>query len=112
MERVGESQRRRARTAASLEATRGSCQSKRWCRQSGSGGERRWPATASSCWRLGQRRGTLGKASRKEVKRWASSGVTRGGQERQGGLGRRGTAASGGTTGRGRTKEEGGGARG
>jgi hypothetical protein len=39
MERTEEGQRKRARAAASLEATRGSYQSRRWHRQSCSDGE-------------------------------------------------------------------------
>jgi hypothetical protein len=41
-----------------------------------------------------------GKASKKRLRRWASSGLTRGGQERQEGLERRGTTASGGAAAR------------
>jgi hypothetical protein len=60
VERAGEGQRKRTRASAGLKATLGSSQSRWWHRQSGSGGERRRSATASSCWRLGQRRGALG----------------------------------------------------
>jgi hypothetical protein len=35
-------------------------------------------ATATSCWRLGRRRGALGEGQQEELRRWASSGATRG----------------------------------
>jgi hypothetical protein len=72
----------------------------------GSGGGLRWQAAAGGS---GSGVARLGKASRKEVKRWASSGAMRGGQERQGGLGWRGVArrpAAALLHSRGRTEEE------
>jgi hypothetical protein len=87
VERAGEGQRKRTRAATGLKATRGSCQSRRWHQQSCSDGERRWPATASSYWRLGSGVACSGEASGKEMRRWASSRAMRGGQERQGASG-------------------------
>jgi hypothetical protein len=63
----------------------------------GSGGGLRREAAAGGS---GSGVARSGKASRKEAKQWASSGATREGQERQGGLGRHGTAASGGAAAR------------
>jgi hypothetical protein len=107
VERAGEGQRRRARAAAGLKATRGSYQSRRWRQQSCSSGERWRPATASSCWRLGQRCGVLGGGQREEGE---VVGELEGDAWRQGeaagGLGRRGTAASGGAAARQRGAEE------
>jgi hypothetical protein len=47
-----------------------------------------------------ERRGALGEGQQEGVEAVASSGATRGGQERQGGLGQRGTVASGGAAAR------------
>jgi hypothetical protein len=101
VERAGESQRRGARAAAGLEAIRGSYQSRKWHRQSHSSDERRRPATASSCWRLGQRRGALGEGQRGSVE---EVGELEGDALRPGeageDLGRRGTMACGGAAAR------------
>jgi hypothetical protein len=71
--RVEESQQREARVAAGLETTRVSYQSRKWRRRVAAAA-----ATASSCWRLGRGVARSGKASRREVRRWASSRATRG----------------------------------
>jgi hypothetical protein len=78
--RVEGSQRRGARAAAGLDMTHGSYPSRKWCRQSCSGGEQRRPATAErgQLGRTAERRGVLGEGQQEEVRRWASSGATRG----------------------------------
>jgi hypothetical protein len=75
------SQRRGARVAASFEMTHGSYSSRKWRRQSCSDGElrRRRQAAAGGS---GGGVARSGKASRREVRRWAVSGATRGGQWR------------------------------
>jgi hypothetical protein len=85
VERAGEGQRKRTRAAAGLGAARGSCQSRRWRRQSGNGGEWRRPAAAEGqLGRVAEQRGVLGESQQEGLRRWASAGVMRGGQERQG----------------------------
>jgi hypothetical protein len=110
VERVGEGQKGGARAAAGLEATRGSYQSRKWRRQSCSDGElrqRRQPAASGS----GGGVARSGKASRREVRRWAGLGATRGVQGRQvgasGGAARRPAATL--RRGRGEAEEEEGG---
>jgi hypothetical protein len=82
MECAEEGQKGGARAAAGLEATRGSYQSRKWRQQSCSDGElrRRRQAAAGGS---GGGVARSGKASRREVRRWAGSGATRGGQGRQ-----------------------------
>jgi hypothetical protein len=76
--REEEGQRKGARAAAGLEVMHGSYQSRRWHRQSGSDGERRWPA-AIERGQLGQSDVECsGKASREGLRRRASSEATRG----------------------------------
>jgi hypothetical protein len=59
------------------------------CRRQSSSGDERWrPATASSWWRPGSGVVRLGEASGEALRRWASSGATRGGQEKQAGASR------------------------
>jgi hypothetical protein len=81
MEHVGEGQKGGARAAAGLKAMRGSYQSRKWHRQSCSDGElrrRRQAAVGGSGGGLAR----SGKASRREVRRWAGSGATHGDQGR------------------------------
>jgi hypothetical protein len=102
VECAGEGQRRGARAAAGLGAARGSCQSRRWHRQSGNGGERLRPAAAEGqLGRVAEQRGVLGESQQEGVE----AAGERGGDawrlgEAGGGLERRGTAASGGAAAR------------
>jgi hypothetical protein len=98
VERVGEGQRRRTKAAAGLRAARGSCQSRRWHRQSGSSDERRQPTTGDEgqLGRMAEQRVTLGEGQRGNAKAvtelrgdaWSGAGAG-------GSLERRGTAAWG-----------------
>jgi hypothetical protein len=94
MARSEENQRGGARAVAGLGTTRGCYPSRKWHRQSCSDGELRWQAVSGGS---GGDAARSGKASRDKLRRWASSGATRGAvleQERTSGGAARGPAAA------------------